>query len=138
MGSSPSNHIERVTDMHQRDQNVGLLKPWVSMTPTSELNKEADYFCVATWGTMGAWRSAQFLSLTGGSAVSYTLFPEVNLLVRHGSFSWELQTSGLRPSLYGMRARTWQLSIGRVHISRHGSNARCGQFPSPKGVGERY
>eukprot|EP00959_Pyramimonas_sp_CCMP1952_P170394 3560375-Pyramimonas_sp.AAC.1 len=54
---------QMVDIMHKTDQYIGLLKPWVTVSPKS-LDEGKDYFCVATWGTMHITSCPKFMWLT--------------------------------------------------------------------------
>jgi hypothetical protein len=53
-----------INAMHQKDQYVGILKPWVSVTPNAEIDKNKEYLAVATWGTMSLSDMPKFAWLT--------------------------------------------------------------------------
>eukprot|EP00547_Thalassionema_nitzschioides_P007156 CAMPEP_0194219642 /NCGR_PEP_ID=MMETSP0156-20130528/26449_1 /TAXON_ID=33649 /ORGANISM="Thalassionema nitzschioides, Strain L26-B" /LENGTH=155 /DNA_ID=CAMNT_0038949393 /DNA_START=152 /DNA_END=619 /DNA_ORIENTATION=+ len=50
--------------MHKKDQYIGLLKPWVIGPNTTMIDKDKEYFTVATWGTMHTSSSFKFAWLT--------------------------------------------------------------------------
>jgi len=61
--SKTSTRQATVTAMHKDDQYIGLLKPWV-LTPNTQIDKDKEYFTVATWGTMHSLRIFKFAWLT--------------------------------------------------------------------------
>lgn len=52
-----------INDIHQKDQYIGMLKPWV-VSSSLEIDENKEYFCVATWGTMHVMKSPKFAWLT--------------------------------------------------------------------------
>lgn len=66
-----------VTAMHKEDQYIGLLKPWV-ITSNTQINKDKEYFTVATWGTMHTSRALKFSRLT--STIGEQLHSEGGLI----------------------------------------------------------
>mmetsp|Transcript_33963 Transcript_33963/g.100083 ORF Transcript_33963/g.100083 Transcript_33963/m.100083 type:complete len:176 (-) Transcript_33963:336-863(-) len=69
-----------VTAMHKGDQYIGLLKPW-ALPPNTQtpIDKEKEYFTVATWGTMHTARAFKFARLT--SAIGEQLHSEGSGLI---------------------------------------------------------
>ena len=54
---------EKIDNLHRTDQYVGILKPWVASS-TKHIEKDREYFCVATWGTMHMFHMPKFWCLT--------------------------------------------------------------------------
>eukprot|EP00566_Odontella_aurita_P026856 CAMPEP_0113538624 /NCGR_PEP_ID=MMETSP0015_2-20120614/7470_1 /TAXON_ID=2838 /ORGANISM="Odontella" /LENGTH=172 /DNA_ID=CAMNT_0000438221 /DNA_START=237 /DNA_END=755 /DNA_ORIENTATION=+ /assembly_acc=CAM_ASM_000160 len=54
---------QMISEIHQKDQYVGLLKPWVASS-TVPIDENKEYFCVATWGTMHLLNMPKFARLT--------------------------------------------------------------------------
>ena len=50
-----------IDTLHKTDQYVGVLKPWTPGTSQIPIDKEKDYFCVATWGTMHILKCPKFM-----------------------------------------------------------------------------
>lgn len=64
MGRNRINPTAQMIDaMHQNDAYIGLLKPWVAVSP-KPLDANKNYFCVATWGTMHSAYGPKFAWLT--------------------------------------------------------------------------
>mmetsp|Transcript_7958 Transcript_7958/g.11579 ORF Transcript_7958/g.11579 Transcript_7958/m.11579 type:complete len:190 (-) Transcript_7958:108-677(-) len=55
-----------VTAMHKEDRYIGLLMPWVMTSNGTQhkIDKDKEYFTVATWGTMHAVHILKFAWLT--------------------------------------------------------------------------
>lgn len=49
--------------MHKSDQYIGLMKPWVKVS-SKPIEKDKEYFCVATWGSMHILKCPKFMWLT--------------------------------------------------------------------------
>lgn len=108
MGARQSSLAVRINAMHQKDKTAGMLIPWVSVTPTSELDKDKDYFCVATWGTMGAWRSGQFWTLTKGVGQELHALPQGQLVG---------ETRQIQPGILDFRGETFTVWHERAHMA---------------------
>ena len=64
MGRNRANPTKDMIDsMHANDQHVGLLKPWTGVSQ-KPLDRDKDYLCVATWGTMHILNCPKFIWLT--------------------------------------------------------------------------
>jgi len=100
---------EQVNAMHKKDQNVGLVKPWVLVTPTTEIDKNKDYFCVATWGTMGAWRSMKFARMTSSVGRELHALPRDRRLVG--------ETRQFQLGITDFRAETFTVWHDRSHMA---------------------
>merc|ERR1712111_8234 len=92
---------------HQRDQYIGLLKPWVA---SSDAEIDKDYFCVATWGTMHVSAFPKFAWLTR------KIGPEL-----HGIHGRHLVGETRQVSFWSMsdfRAETFTVWHEREHMAK--------------------
>eukprot|EP00521_Asterionellopsis_glacialis_P000881 CAMPEP_0195256310 /NCGR_PEP_ID=MMETSP0706-20130129/6158_1 /TAXON_ID=33640 /ORGANISM="Asterionellopsis glacialis, Strain CCMP134" /LENGTH=168 /DNA_ID=CAMNT_0040309325 /DNA_START=80 /DNA_END=586 /DNA_ORIENTATION=- len=106
MGMFGKKSKEQIQAMFEKDQNVGLLTPWVAMTPTSEIDKNKDYFCVATWGTMSGISSIKFVKLT--SEINLAGLPKGHLVG---------ETRQIQPGITDFRAETFTVWHERKHMA---------------------
>mmetsp|Transcript_39571 Transcript_39571/g.47567 ORF Transcript_39571/g.47567 Transcript_39571/m.47567 type:complete len:171 (-) Transcript_39571:241-753(-) len=101
--------VSMINDMHKKDLNIGLLSPWVAATPTIEIDKGKEYFCVATWGTMSMWSSPKFAMLTSKIGRELHSLPHGHLIGE----TRQIQALGLTD----FRAETFTVWHERAHMA---------------------
>lgn len=95
--------------MHEKDRIVsGLLKPWVAVTPSAEIDKNKEYFCVATWGTMHCMSSGKFAVLTSKIGHELHSLPEGHLVG---------ESRQIQLGIMDLRAETFTVWHEREHMA---------------------